>query len=52
MAMRVLGLPRGGGSVRDPYRMPADQEVQRFAEGLFKLNIHEIKELRAAAEHA
>ena len=50
MAMRVLGLPGGEGGLREPYRMPPDDEVRRFAEGLRALGIAELNEQLAAAK--
>jgi dihydrodipicolinate synthase/N-acetylneuraminate lyase len=44
MAMRVMDLPGGEGGVREPYRMPPDDELRSFAQGLFQLGIPEIDE--------
>ena len=44
MAMFVLDLPGGAGGLREPYRMPPDDEVRRFAAGLMKLDIAEINQ--------
>ncbi len=44
MAMRVLDLPGGEGGLREPYRMPPDDEVQRFKDGLLALGLPEIAE--------
>jgi 4-hydroxy-tetrahydrodipicolinate synthase len=49
MAMRVLNLPGGRGGVREPYLMPAADEVQRFRVGLLALGIPEIDELARLA---
>ena len=49
MAMYVLGLPGGEGGARGPYLMPADDEMQKFTEGLLDLRIPEIDELAKAA---
>ncbi len=44
MCMRVLKLPGGAGSVREPYQLPAAEEIRKFGEGLIKLDIPEISE--------
>ena len=49
MAMKVLKIPGGEGGVRGPYMMPANDEVQRFTDGLLRLRIPEIDELAQAA---
>jgi 4-hydroxy-tetrahydrodipicolinate synthase len=49
MAMRVLGLPGHAGGVRRPYRMPPDDELERFAAGLRELGIPELDHHLAAA---
>jgi 4-hydroxy-tetrahydrodipicolinate synthase len=45
MAMRALNLPGGRGGVREPYLMPAADDVQRFRDGLLALGIPELDEL-------
>ena len=49
MAMRILKLPGWEGGVREPYRMPPDAEVQKFADGLLGLGLPEIEEQARAA---
>jgi dihydrodipicolinate synthase/N-acetylneuraminate lyase len=49
MALKVLKLPGGAGGLRLPYLMPPDDEVERFADGLFRLGLPEIDELAHAA---
>ena len=49
MAMRIFKLPGGEGGLREPYRMPSDQEVQQFADGLLRLGLPEIEEQARAA---
>ena len=49
MAMKVLNLPGGEGGIREPYQMPPNEELNRFRDGLLKLNIPEINELALAA---
>jgi 4-hydroxy-tetrahydrodipicolinate synthase len=49
MAMKVLKIPGGEGGVRGPYQLPANEEVQKFADGLLRLRIPEIDELAQAA---
>lgn len=44
MGMKVLKLPGGEAGPRPPYRLPDDDELQRFTEGLLKLGIPEIDE--------
>lgn len=44
MAMRVLKLPGGTGTVRPPYLMPPEPELQAFAKDLVALGIPEIEE--------
>ena len=47
MMMKAFRMP--GWGIRGPYRMPADAEIQKFAEGLLRLRIPEIDELACAA---
>jgi dihydrodipicolinate synthase/N-acetylneuraminate lyase len=47
MMMKVFKLP--GSALRGPYRMPADDELKRFADGLLKLRLPEIDEMARAA---
>ena len=49
MCMRVLKLPGGEGGVREPYRMPPDDEMASFTEGLLKTGVPEIMEMARAA---
>ena len=49
MAMRVLKIPGWEGGLREPYRMPPDEEVQKFADGLLRLGLREIDEQARAA---
>ena len=49
MAMKVLKLPGGEGGIREPYQMPPDDELMRFADGLLRLGIPEIDEMARAA---
>lgn len=49
MAMRVLKLPGHEGGLREPYLMPPDDEIARFADGLVRLGIPEINEQAKAA---
>jgi 4-hydroxy-tetrahydrodipicolinate synthase len=49
MAMRTLKIPGWEGGLREPYRMPSDEEVQIFADGLLRLGIPEIDEQAKAA---
>lgn len=44
MGMKVLQLPGGEGGPREPYRLPPADELQRFTEGLLKLNVPEIND--------
>ena len=44
IAMKVLKLPGGEAGPRAPYRLPDQDELQRFADGLVKLGIPEINE--------
>lgn len=52
MAMRLLKLPGGKGGPRRPYRMPPQEEMDKFAKGLAALAIPELDELIAAAARA
>ena len=49
MAMKVLKIPGGEGGLRGPYRMPPDDEVARFTDGLLRLRMPEIDEMARAA---
>ncbi len=49
MTMKVLKLPGGEGGLREPYYMPPDAEVQKFANGLLRLGLPEIEEQARAA---
>jgi 4-hydroxy-tetrahydrodipicolinate synthase len=49
MGMRLLKLPGGEGGLREPYRMPPEDEYERFANGLLRLGIPEIEEQARAA---
>lgn len=49
MAMKVLKLPGWEGGLREPYYMPPNEEVQKFAEGLLRLGLPEIEEQARAA---
>ena len=49
MGMRLLKLPGGAGGLREPYRMPPENEYQAFADGLLRLGIAEIEEQARAA---
>lgn len=49
MAMRIFKLPGWEGGLREPYRMPPDEEVQKFADGLLRLGLPEIEEQARAA---
>ena len=49
MAMKVLRLPGGEGGLRGPYRMPPDEELERFTHGLLRLRVPEIDEMARAA---
>ena len=49
MCLRVLKLPGGEGGVREPYRMPPDDELASFTDGLLKLDVPEIIEQARAA---
>ena len=37
MAMKVLKLHGGEGGLREPYRMPPEDELQEFTDGLLRL---------------
>jgi 4-hydroxy-tetrahydrodipicolinate synthase len=53
MGMKVLKLPGWEGGLRDPYRMPGEDQLKRFADGLAALDIPEITEqLRMAGRSA
>lgn len=45
VAMRAFGLPGGSGGLREPFSMPEDAELERFASGALELNIPEISEI-------
>lgn len=47
MMMKVLKMP--GWGIRGPYRMPAEEELQKFTAGLLRLRLPEIDELARAA---
>lgn len=47
MMMKVFKVP--GWGLRGPYRMPAEEELQKFSEGLLRLRLPEIDELARAA---
>jgi 4-hydroxy-tetrahydrodipicolinate synthase len=49
MCLRILKLPGGEGGVRMPYRMPTDEEVEKFGQGLLALHIPELDDLAQAA---
>ncbi len=49
MGMRFLKMPGGEGGLREPYRMPADNEYKEFCDGLLKLGIPEILDRAKAA---
>ena len=51
MAMAVLEVPGGKGGLREPYRMPNDAEVKKFTDGLYKLGLEEIEEIRTNLTH-
>ena len=44
MCMKVLKLPGGEGGLREPYRMPSDEELRKFTDDLLRLRIPEIEE--------
>jgi len=44
LAFRLLKLPGWEGGLREPFRMPAEKEYRRFADGMLKLGIPEIAE--------
>ncbi|MBI4190474.1 MAG: hypothetical protein HY525_08040 [Betaproteobacteria bacterium] len=46
MMMKVFKMP--GWGIRGPYRMPAEEELQKFTEGLLRLRLPEIDELARA----
>jgi dihydrodipicolinate synthase/N-acetylneuraminate lyase len=47
MMMKAFKMP--GWGLRGPYRMPPDDEVQRFLDGLLKLGLPEVTELARSA---
>jgi hypothetical protein len=47
MMMKVFKIP--GWTLRGPYRMPADDELEKFTAGLLQLRLPEIDELARAA---
>ena len=47
MMMKVFRQP--GWTLRGPYKMPPDDELQKFTEGLLKLRLAEIDEMARAA---
>lgn len=49
MCMRVLQLPGGEGGMREPYRMPPDDEMAAFTAGLLATGVPEILEMARAA---
>lgn len=49
MGMKALKLPGGEGGPREPYRLPAAEEMARFTEGLLALGVPEIDEQARAA---
>lgn len=49
MAMRVLHLPGGEGTVRPPYLLPGPDELDKLRRGLVGLRIPEINEYASAA---
>lgn len=49
MAMKVLGLPGGEGTVREPYLMPGAEDEERFLTGVLALDIPEVNDLARAA---
>ena len=49
MCMFVLKLPGGEGGVREPYRLPPEAELTRFAQGLTQLGIPEMDDMARAA---
>lgn len=49
MMMKAFNM-RGWG-LRGPYRMPPDSEIERFRNGLMKLNLPEVTELAQAGLH-
>lgn len=42
MGMRFLKMPGGEGGLREPYRMPPEEEYKAYCDGLLKLRIPEI----------
>ena len=49
MAMKVLKLPGGEGGLREPYRLPPDDEMASFTDGLLRLGVAEINDQARAA---
>ena len=49
MGMKALKLPGGANGPRAPYRLPPDDEMRRFTDGLLRLGIPEIAEQARAA---
>lgn len=48
MAMKMLRMPGGEGGLREPYRMPPQEECEAFLDGLLRLRIPEIEALARA----
>jgi dihydrodipicolinate synthase/N-acetylneuraminate lyase len=49
MWLRVFKQPGGDGGLREPYLMPDDAELTRFAEGALSLDVPEVQEQARAA---
>ncbi|MDQ1424696.1 MAG: hypothetical protein QOD72_2194 [Acidimicrobiaceae bacterium] len=49
MAMKVFKLPGGEGGLREPFLMPGQAELERFATGAVSLDLPEITELARAS---
>jgi dihydrodipicolinate synthase/N-acetylneuraminate lyase len=49
MSMRAFNLPGAEGGLRAPARMPGNDELQAFTEGLLRLGVPEISELARSA---
>ena len=47
MMMKVFKIP--GWTLRGPYLMPSDDELQKFTEGLLQLRLPEIDEMARTA---
>lgn len=45
VAMKVFKLPGGEGGLREPFLMPGNDELERFANGVLKLDVPEVTEL-------